>query len=212
MAGTQGRAHGAGTRQRILAAAADVMAEAGLAHATTKRIAAAARCSEAALYKYFSDKDELFVAALHELFPSFLETAQGLPDLAGTGTVRDNLRAFAVGAVPFYREGAPMFASLFAAPKLLDRQRAALRRLDAGPMAVNRLAEEYLRRERDLGRLTTTGTPQAIAALIVGACFQRGFMEAYLGPEAEWPDLEAWSGEVVDSALGGEASEDRRTA
>ncbi|MDA2808540.1 TetR/AcrR family transcriptional regulator [Nocardiopsis suaedae] len=207
MAEAGGRADGARTRRRILAAAGEVMAEAGLAHATTKRVAAAAGCSEAALYKHFSDKDELFIAALHELFPSFLRTAQDLPGRAGTGTVHGNLRGFATEAVPFFREGAPIFASLFAAPKLLERQREALARVNAGPLAVNASAEEYLHREREAGRIRAECRPEAVAALVVGACFQRGFLEAYLGPATEWPDLAEWAEETVGAALAGAGAE-----
>ena len=51
-------------RVRILDAAHELMLTVGLARATTKEIAKAAGCSEAALYKYFASKEELFIRVL----------------------------------------------------------------------------------------------------------------------------------------------------
>lgn len=56
-------------RVRILDAAHELMLTVGLARATTKEIARAAGCSEAALYKYFDTKEELFVRVLAERLP-----------------------------------------------------------------------------------------------------------------------------------------------
>ncbi|MFJ2441092.1 MULTISPECIES: TetR family transcriptional regulator [unclassified Streptomyces] len=49
---------GALTRARILDAAASLMTTVGLTRTTTKEIARAVGCSEAALYKHFRDKKE----------------------------------------------------------------------------------------------------------------------------------------------------------
>src|SRR5215210_7138434 len=53
-------ARGAGTRERILAAAREVMLSKGLVRATTKEIARAADLSEGTLYNHFANKEELF--------------------------------------------------------------------------------------------------------------------------------------------------------
>jgi AcrR family transcriptional regulator len=88
---------GARTRQRILEASERLMRTIGLARVTTKEIARAADCSEATLYKYFTSKEELFVAVLEERLPSLGsliaeltaaagEPATAAPDAADPGT------------------------------------------------------------------------------------------------------------------------------
>ena len=63
--GRAGRRPGkAGSREAILAAAAQVFAESGLAGARTGAIAAAARVNKALLYYYFRSKEELYEAVL----------------------------------------------------------------------------------------------------------------------------------------------------
>jgi AcrR family transcriptional regulator len=52
------------TRQRILAAAREVMLEQGLVRATTREIARAADVSEGTLYNHFANKQELFHTTL----------------------------------------------------------------------------------------------------------------------------------------------------
>ena len=56
-------------RVRIVDAAHELMLTIGLARATTKEIAKAAGCSEAALYKHFASKEDLFVTVLKERLP-----------------------------------------------------------------------------------------------------------------------------------------------
>lgn len=57
-------------RIRLLDAAHELMLTVGLARTTTKEIAKAAGCSEAALYKYFASKEELFIRVLEERLPT----------------------------------------------------------------------------------------------------------------------------------------------
>ena len=55
------------TKRRLLDAAATEFAEYGIAGARVDRIAAAARSNKAQIYHYFTSKDGLFDAVLHEL-------------------------------------------------------------------------------------------------------------------------------------------------
>ncbi|MFJ3900415.1 TetR/AcrR family transcriptional regulator [Streptomyces sp. NPDC090025] len=163
------------TRTRILDAAHHLMRTAGLARTTTKEIAREAGCSEAALYKYFPSKEELFVTVLAERLPR-------LGDLLGTlavdpqgRTVQENLVEIARKAALFYDQTFPMAASLYAEPQLKARHEAVLRGLGRGPhMPIEGLAE-YLRAERDHGRIAADSDPDAAAALLLGACVHRAF-------------------------------------
>ncbi len=58
-------------RERILDAAHELMLTVGLARTTTKEIAKGADCSEAALYKHFASKEELFIRVLSERLPGW---------------------------------------------------------------------------------------------------------------------------------------------
>lgn len=182
------RGTAADTRERILDAANQVMGTLGLARTTTKQIARAAGYSEAALYKHFSDKTELFLAVLGERMPALVELLTRLPDQAGQGGVAERLEQVANQALRFYERGFPMLASLFAEPDLLARHRQALAAVGAGPHQANEALAAYLRAERDLGRIDPSLDPDAGAAMLLGACFQRAFLSAFSGqpiPTAE---------------------------
>ncbi|GAA2347323.1 hypothetical protein GCM10009854_25480 [Saccharopolyspora halophila] len=162
------------TRDRMLDAAARVMRTRGLARAATKEIAKGAGFSEAALYKHFQDKTDLFLGVLPERAPNDLMTLlTALPDRAGTGELRRNLVEVTAVATGFYADTFPIAASLFSEPSLLEAHRNALRERDAGPQLVRealtlprrRAASRRARPARGPGR---RGEPAARFLLPVG--------------------------------------------
>ena len=197
------RGSAADTRERILDAAAQVMATLGLAKATTKQIARAAGYSEATLYKHFPDKTELLMAVLGERLPPLVGTLTRLPDQAGQGEVADHLEQVANQAVRFYQHGFPMLASLFAEPALLARHRQALAAVGAGPQRANEALAAYLRAERDLGRIDPAVDPDAGAAMLLGACFQRAFFSAFGGQPIPDAERARFAASLVTSLLAG---------
>ncbi len=74
---------GAATREAILAAAARVFADSGLAGARIDTLAAAAGVNRALLYYYFKSKDDLYLAVLEDQFREF--NRQALQVLAEPG-------------------------------------------------------------------------------------------------------------------------------
>ena len=80
----QGR--GGKTRRLILAAAARIFADTGLAGARIEVIAAAAGVNKALLYYYFQGKEDLYLAVLEDQFREF--NRQALEILAGPGSAR----------------------------------------------------------------------------------------------------------------------------
>ncbi|MET8628340.1 helix-turn-helix domain-containing protein [Kitasatospora sp. NPDC004669] len=169
------------TRARVLDAAARLIGTVGLVRATTKQIAREAGCSEAALYKHFRDKEEIFVRVLRERAPRLAAAVAELPERAGQGTVREHLEAVVVVAVPFYRQSFPMAGGLLASPELLAAHR---RKLDkAGPHHVSSHLADYLRAEQQLGRVAADVDPDAAAMLLIGACFHRAFLEVFYAGE-----------------------------
>ncbi|PRX92487.1 TetR/AcrR family transcriptional regulator [Allonocardiopsis opalescens] len=200
----------AATRERILDAAAEVMRELGLARATTKEIARAAGYSEATLYKHFADKTELFVRVLAERAPDFVGILARLPGLVGTGALAEHLRDTARQAVLFYAQGVPMAASVFAEPTVLARHRERIGAMAAGPGQARAALAEYLRAEQRAGRVRADADPEAAAALLLGACFQEGFLRAFAGVDPT-EGLDEFSAKVVADLLTG-IGPDRETS
>src|SRR6186997_1850169 len=104
------------TRERILAAARQVIRQRGLVGATTKEIARAAGVSEGTHYNHFRNKEALFLCTLRELPSGFIRLVIGLPARAGNEPVRSVLAEVAQAALEFYDESVPMGGSIFADP------------------------------------------------------------------------------------------------
>ncbi|WP_328470643.1 TetR/AcrR family transcriptional regulator [Actinoplanes sp. NBC_00393] len=189
------------TRDRIITAAADVIRSHGLARATTKEIARAAGLSEAALYKHFRDKTDLFLAVLGERGPTALSAVLArLPQRAGADPVETVLREVVLAAIDFYEQGFPMAASLFSEPALLAAHRTALQERGAGPHAPSRALAAYLSKEQRLGRLNRDFAPAAAADMLLGACLQRAFL-GHFEPNTEAP--EAFASNLLTTLLRG---------
>jgi AcrR family transcriptional regulator len=184
------------TRDVILDAAASVLRTRGLANSTTKEIARAAGFSEATLYKHFRDKIDLMVAVLHERGQQFIPMLLTLPDRAGTGTVRGTLTELATVAIGFYREGFPMFASIFADPAILNAHRDRLRAENLGPHRANDGLVDYLRAEQGLGRVSPDADLEAVAGLLLGACFQLAFIGHFADRRADLESAAAFVGQL----------------
>ncbi|MFE5807856.1 TetR/AcrR family transcriptional regulator [Streptomyces sp. NPDC056491] len=179
------------TPERLLDAAEKLMRTSGLANATTKAIAREAGCSEAALYKYFANKEELFVRVLMERTPNagpLMAALQAEPgEKEGADGVEQGLTAIARHASLFYADAMPMAASLFAEPALLTRHREGVLEIGAGPHLVLDALAGWLRRELEAGRLRPGADPRAAAALLLGACFQRAFFLHFSGAHVVQP-------------------------
>ncbi|MGW6156639.1 TetR/AcrR family transcriptional regulator [Streptomyces sp. NPDC055144] len=162
-------------RVRIVDAAHELMLSIGLARATTKEIAKAADCSEAALYKYFANKEELFVTVLSERLPKLGPLLAELSKEPGAKSVEENLTEIAREAALFYEQTFPMAASLYAEPQLKRRHEEALREMGTGPHRPIQGLDAYLRSEQDAGRVSRDADTYAAASLLLGACAQRAF-------------------------------------
>ncbi|MEU8775328.1 TetR/AcrR family transcriptional regulator [Streptomyces sp. NPDC048606] len=175
------------TPERLLDAAETLMRTVGLANATTKAIAREAGCSEAALYKHYANKEELFVRVLMERTPNAGPLMAVLTAPPGDATGEELLADIAALASRFYADAMPIAASLFAEPALLTRHREGVRALGVGPHVVLEELEGRLRRERDAGRLRPAADPASAAALLLGACFQRAFFLHFSGSDVVSP-------------------------
>lgn len=194
------------TRIRIVDAARDLMRTAGLARTTTKEIAKAAGCSEAALYKYFTSKEELFVTVLNERLPGLGSLLGTLAADPGGRSLEENLAEVARQAALFYEQTFPMAASLYAEPQLRRRHEEGMRALGAGPHKPIEGLADYLRAEQRLGRVAPDADPHAAASLLLGACVQRAF--AYEMTEDRRPptSLDAFAASLARTLTAGIAA------
>jgi AcrR family transcriptional regulator len=202
------------TRERILDAAEERMRTIGLARATTKEIARAANCSEAALYKHFAGKEEIFVHVLKERLPPLsplldeLKAApptgpRGAGPAPGNERIEQNLIEIARRAARFYERSFPIAASLFAEPTLLHRHDEAMRSLGTGPHKPVEALAGYLRAEREAGRIRADADPEAAAALLLGACNQRAILLSIGGGAEAAQSLEDFAAGIVRTLLAG---------
>ncbi|MEJ1196949.1 MULTISPECIES: helix-turn-helix domain-containing protein [unclassified Streptomyces] len=162
-------------RERILDAAHDLMLTVGLARATTKEIAKGADCSEAALYKHFASKEELFIRVLSERLPRLTPLLHGLATEPGRASLEENLTEIARQAALFYEQSFPIAASLYAQTQLKRRHDDAMRELGTGPHLPIEGLDAYLRTEQAAGRVRADADTFAAASLLLGACSQRAF-------------------------------------
>ncbi|MBV9579999.1 MAG: helix-turn-helix transcriptional regulator [Chloroflexi bacterium] len=170
-------------------AAASVIRTIGLGRSTTKQIASAAGLSEAALYRHFSDKAELFLCVIGERLPQLTAALHDLPGRVGHRSVRANLEDIARVALPFYDQTLPIVTSLFAEPELLKGYQERMRSKNLGPHRALEELAVYLRAEQRLGRVSPRADPEAAAALLLGACLNRALMRHVRGePEVAAAD------------------------
>jgi AcrR family transcriptional regulator len=179
---------GAATRSRILEAAERVVRERGLARATTKEIARAAGCSEAALYKHYKDKADLVIAMIMTIISrpgALCRHLAELPASAAGQSLEEMLTALAACAIGDYSQAMAMCSAMFAEPELLEQYRRRLIELGVGPRIPLRELADFLRAEQTAGRVNKTADPDAATALLLGACFYRAFLDSLLGDGAE---------------------------
>ncbi|WP_369248554.1 TetR/AcrR family transcriptional regulator [Streptomyces sp. R41] len=162
-------------RIRLLDAAHELMLTVGLARTTTKEIAKAAGCSEAALYKYFASKEELFIRVLEERLPTLGPLLDRLMSEPEKHTVEANLTEIVRQAAIFYEQSFPIAASLYAETQLKRRHDEAMRQMGAGAHMPIRGVAAYLRVEQRAGRVHPCADTFAAASLLMGACAQRAF-------------------------------------
>jgi AcrR family transcriptional regulator len=192
-----------GTREQIVAAADQVIRQRGLASATTKAIAEVAGCAEGSIYRHFSDKHELFIETVRTRFPTFLGLVKSLPERAGKGSVRKNLELVVAGAMDFYRGILPITAGCLSERKLLEEQRRFFQKTNTGPMRMIGHVANYVRREQQLGRISTRISAEHFSRMLLGACFHQAFTELLLGDRVGLRTDEQFAKEIVRSAMEG---------
>jgi AcrR family transcriptional regulator len=171
-------------RERILAAAIEVMRASGVSAATTRAIAAHAGVSEALIYRYFEGKiDVLRTAVREQVTPEFWEVINALPAVSGSERPALMVQRIARAALKYYHDLVPLLAAVFSDSALIEWYRTSLIEHDAGPHRAIRIVGEYFAMEQSAGRLAATLNPTAAAQMVLGACFQQVFFTFTVGAE-----------------------------
>ena len=173
----------AGTRERLLRAAADVFARRGYEGARVSDIAESAGLSNGALYAYFGSKAELLVGALRAHGRRLLDDVIAHPSRSITEQLLATGRSLRGRRDP---DGYLVVEALAAA-----RRDAEV----AGPMRdyVRDRADVLAEQVRDAqraGEIDPAVSPVAVAHL----CLALGLGTALLPPEIHEVDEEAWAG------------------
>ncbi|MCJ7712615.1 MAG: TetR/AcrR family transcriptional regulator, partial [Chloroflexi bacterium] len=156
----------AAIREQLVDAAERLLAERQVSAITTRDIARAAGLSDGVLYNYFSDKNELLVAALSRRFDSQLtEFEAGLPT-PGEGDIEENLVAYAQAWFTLARATMPTVAGLMSEPDLMHRFLAEIHDEGRGMRRAFKRIAGYLKAEQGLGRLGGFDVSAAVTALV----------------------------------------------
>jgi len=179
---------GTATRARLLAAARDVVAEVGYAHATTKAIAAAAAVAEGTIYRHFPDKHALFLAAVVDANQPVIAWMTGLPERAGQATLASNLSETLTRLSSLRQHMLPLELAMLTDPELVARRQAGIAALRTGDLAAAvaglpepnppALLARYLSAEQALGRVRPDVDPIRAAVTILATLMGLAIMPA----------------------------------
>ncbi len=186
---------GSATRARLLAAARDVVAEVGYAHATTKAIAAAAGVAEGTIYRHFPDKHALFLAAVVDANQPVITWMTDLPERAGQATLAANLSETLTRLSSLRQHMMPLELAMLTDPELAARRQAGIAAMHTGDLAAAvaglpepnppALLARYLTAEQALGRVRADVDPTRAAVTILATLMGLAIMPAQdppLGP------------------------------
>jgi AcrR family transcriptional regulator len=170
-------------RPQIVAAAEELIRSKGLAHATTKAIAARAGCSEGALYVHFQGRSQLLLAVLEESLPDMLIPLRALEEAVGKSTPRENLQRALLAIYAFHQRVVPSICALFSEPELLAEYRNSLLAQNKGPKGAIARLRKYITAEQKLGRIPSRVDAEVAATTLMANSFFRSFTGQFFGDQ-----------------------------
>ncbi|MFZ4237744.1 TetR/AcrR family transcriptional regulator [Streptomyces murinus] len=161
----RGRPRDAGRDQALLGATLAILAESGYGGLTTAAVAARAGVSTATLYRRWSSKDDLVIAAA----AAYHETLDTQPD---TGTLEGDLRAvLRAKAATLTGEGGRLMQALIGEAAQNTALAEAL--TDAFLTPVHRRVEEAVRRAVDRGEIPPVEDIELLGDVVAGPVMSR---------------------------------------
>lgn len=166
MRGRVGEDPATAMRDHLIEAAERLLAERPATTITTRDLARAAEVSDGVLYNYFTDKNDLLVAALIRRYGRLVARFDADLPKPGTGTVEGNLRGYAMAALALVTESLPMAGGLIGDPVLLHRFIHDIHQQPFGPQRLFHPVADYIANEPRLAGLTPDEISAATTALI----------------------------------------------
>ncbi|MEH1833336.1 MAG: TetR/AcrR family transcriptional regulator [Nostoc sp.] len=157
------------TNQQILEAARQVFLQQGFG-ASTLEIAQQAGISEASIFKRFSTKEKLFLAAMG--IPEKPPWVNELESLCGKGNFKENLINICFQIMEFYREVLPRVMML----RSLGNPIPELEGKEPKPMQEVKVLTAFLEHEINQGRLRPCDA-KTVAHILLGSVMNYVFLE-----------------------------------
>jgi AcrR family transcriptional regulator len=152
---------GRASRERIVARAAELFAEGGIAATSLDEVLAAAKAGKGQFYHYFRSRDELAAAAVgYRCAQVLAELTQALGGVSSLAGLEQALTAFIAGFEQMGMPGCPIGTL---ATEVADRNEDARLQAAAGFDAWERLLADALERMRQHGELRADTEPAALA-------------------------------------------------
>ncbi|MFE7135953.1 TetR/AcrR family transcriptional regulator [Streptomyces sp. NPDC057638] len=152
-------------RERLFDAAERVVARDGAAALTSRAITEEAGCAKGVLHTRFAGLDEFVAELVLDRFARIARLAGELPARAGTATVADNLDAVAETVLSL---DSGVVGLAVTRPVAARRVRESWQAGAPGFGVVQRAIGDYLRDERQLGRVGEEVDPESVALALVG--------------------------------------------
>ena len=169
------------TDEQILKAAQAVFLEKGFG-ASTLEIAERAGVSEGSIFKRFSTKEKLFLAAmgLSNLPPwlPFLDT------IVGQGELKENLKIIGLKVIGFFQENLPKMMMLRSKGLLLP---AMMQSSSAPPIRNLKAMTKFFEQELAFGRIQASN-PQTVAMIFLGSLMNYVLLKQISAPLPEAED------------------------
>lgn len=185
------------TRQRILQAAAQVIAERGYARATTRALADAAGVNEVTLFRHFGSKQGLFSAIIDAYAAPALNKAIAAQL---TGDLRQDLLAMGTQVLRALLERRVALRMMLCEAEHFPEVRQVMAE---NPRQLGHLLAGYLRQQMAQGRvrpLHAEAAARAYWGMFFAYIFSLWLMEEPLNPELSTEELVA---QFVDIFVGG---------
>ncbi|MDF9811034.1 TetR family transcriptional regulator [Streptomyces sp. SPB162] len=182
-------------RQRLFAAAEQVLAREGPAALTSRAITGEANCAKGMLHAHFAGLDEFVAELVLDRFARTARQAGELRGLAGRATVAENLVAVALALLTSAGPTVAGLAVTRPGASLLIRQ--ALEAGAPGFATIQGSIADYLDAEQCLGRLTEGTDTPAVALALVGTVHH-----LLMTAPAAAPDARAQAERLVAVLLG----------
>lgn len=158
----QSRPHSGETRQRLLTAAAVLIAEVGWGRVTTRAVAERAGLPLGAVSYHFRGKQELLTQAALET----VEAIFPISELAGVETVAELMGSITASVGPLDGNDRVLSGVLLEALREAGRDRELAERMTTLLAEYRRLLSELVRAEQQRGVVRADADPAALATLV----------------------------------------------